>query len=799
MRFIRGDSLKEAIGRFHADAALKDDTGRRSLELRKLLRRFTDVCNAIEYAHSRGVLHRDIKPGNVVLGSHGETLVVDWGLAKATGRSDPGAGERTLVPSSARDSAETLPGSALGTPAYMSPEQAEGNLGRLGPRSDVYSLGATLYYLLTGQPAFVGDAVDVMPRVQRGDFRPPRAVAPAIDRALEAVCLKAMALRPEDRYGSCRALAEDLDRWMADEPVSAWREPMGRRLRRWGRRHRPLMSGLAATLIVAIAALAVGDVLVARQRDRAEKSLAVARQVVEEMYTGVADKLDDRIQIEDYQREILEKALQFYEGFALPQSRDPQVRLEAARAGMHVGGIRSRLGQTAAAEQAERQALEVLSRLVADHPAEPASRDALAQAHRALGAVLRTEERRPESEREIQAAAALWGALAREHPEVAEYRSKLADAHGSLGDHYRRNGRVEAAKESFRQALEVAEALARGHPDVSAYQESLATILAAFAPLQWSNLQDYRGGIASLQRAVAITERIAGDHPGVARHQLNLGEELASLGYGFSIEREFPQAEAAVQRSIGILEKLASLHPQDMKIAVALTEAYGQMKRVLSNRGDDQSALEWSGRAIQALRSVARHDPGNLRVSRRDLSAMLGEIAETWTRLGRLPEALADFREARLGRSCHRQQEPRDVCGLSCADQSPPRRSVGVGASGRPGPPYRSRWSRQGTCTGLYRLDALLRCGLRPRGAGATGSAGPEKPADRAPSAWPSRSATTPWSCCWASRAAGEVSGMIRLDEIQRERLLDPLRSDPRFRLLMMDLTMPADPFAAVR
>ena len=100
MRFIKGDSLKEAIERFHADEALKADPGRRSLELRKLLRRFTDVCNAIDYAHSRGVLHRDIKPGNIIVGKHGETLVVDWGLAKPLGRAEPGQrrGERTLVP-----------------------------------------------------------------------------------------------------------------------------------------------------------------------------------------------------------------------------------------------------------------------------------------------------------------------------------------------------------------------------------------------------------------------------------------------------------------------------------------------------------------------------------------------------------------------------------------------------------------------------------------------------------------------------------------------------------------------------
>jgi serine/threonine protein kinase len=269
MRFIRGDSLKGAIERFHADAAVQTDPGRRSLELRRLLRRFTDVCNAIDYAHSRGVLHRDIKPGNVMVGKYGETLIVDWGLAKAAGHSDPGSGERTLRPTSASGSAETLPGSALGTPAYMSPEQAEGALDRLGPRSDVYSLGATLYCLLTGRPPFAGEPGEVLRVVQQGDVRPPRAIVPTIDRALEAVCLKAMALRPEDRHGSCSALAEDIERWMADEPVSAWREPLSARARRWARHHRTGVTGAAAALLTGL----IGLSAVAAVQSRANTAL----------------------------------------------------------------------------------------------------------------------------------------------------------------------------------------------------------------------------------------------------------------------------------------------------------------------------------------------------------------------------------------------------------------------------------------------------------------------------------------------------------------------------------------------
>jgi formylglycine-generating enzyme required for sulfatase activity/tRNA A-37 threonylcarbamoyl transferase component Bud32 len=266
MRFVRGDSLKNAIDSFHRakttgapDASL--------LELRQLLRRFLDVCNAVEYAHSRGVIHRDLKPSNILVGEYGETLVVDWGLAKATRQEDK-PDSTFLTPPSSFD--ETQAGTVLGTPAYMSPEQAAGRLDLVGPRGDVYSLGATLYHLLTGQAPFTGGGVpEVLARVQQGEFPRPRELARELAPALEAVCLKAMALRPEERYASARALAGDVDRWLADEPVSAYREPWPRRLARWRRRHATFVTAGALVILTLAVSAGVGAMLIGREGARA--------------------------------------------------------------------------------------------------------------------------------------------------------------------------------------------------------------------------------------------------------------------------------------------------------------------------------------------------------------------------------------------------------------------------------------------------------------------------------------------------------------------------------------------------
>ncbi len=243
-----------------------------NLELRGLLRRFIDVCNAIAYAHSRGVLHRDLKPGNIMLGKYGETLVVDWGLAKPHSVAPPtDSVEPQLEPFSGSGTAQTLMGSAVGTPQYMSPEQAAGRLNQLGPASDVYSLGATLYCLLTGQAPFQGQDVGAMlKRVQNGEFPPPRQIDRHISPSLEAICLKAMALDPKNRYASPRGLAEDIENWLADEPVAAHKDSVYEKACRWSRRHKPWVIAGTLLLLTALVGLIGSNILINHERERTQ-------------------------------------------------------------------------------------------------------------------------------------------------------------------------------------------------------------------------------------------------------------------------------------------------------------------------------------------------------------------------------------------------------------------------------------------------------------------------------------------------------------------------------------------------
>lgn len=351
MRYIRGDTLKQAIERYH-DSAADRPSAERALALRDLLGRFSAVCEAVSYAHARGVLHRDIKPANILLGDFGETQLIDWGLAKVGGEeiaaasgsgSGSGSGSRPVLAIDSGTSEPTRAGQAKGTPAFMAPEQAAGEVDRIGPASDVYGLGATLYQLLAGVPPFDGRSPSVMQDVIRGVFPRPRRVAPSVPPALEAICLKAMARDPAARYLSAKALAADIGRWLADEPVGVYRDPWPVRAARFAKRHRTAVTAAGVMAATGLVALGVGNVLVRQQRDIAQANAAAARQVIDTLGKEIGDDAWAVIPNAELNRlNVMRESNRQYEALLRVQRQNDALRLEAAD-GYHREGNLARL------------------------------------------------------------------------------------------------------------------------------------------------------------------------------------------------------------------------------------------------------------------------------------------------------------------------------------------------------------------------------------------------------------------------------------------------------------------------
>ena len=265
MRLIDGKTLKQAIDELFRESPPRPFRDVKwTQDFRKVLMRFLQVCNAIEYAHSRNVIHRDIKPSNIMLGAYGETLVVDWGLAKSLLRESVGEPE-TAGPTKtlSGNSALSVLGSAVGTPAYMSYEQATGGVpNSVGPKSDVYSLGATLYHLLTGLAPMQTSGTHIdLAKIKEVAEQSVLNTRPDVPKPLASICDHAMALEPSDRYESAGEIADDIENWMNDSVVSSYKESLIERTARWCRSHQTIFATAAVSCVLVIAATAGAFVL----------------------------------------------------------------------------------------------------------------------------------------------------------------------------------------------------------------------------------------------------------------------------------------------------------------------------------------------------------------------------------------------------------------------------------------------------------------------------------------------------------------------------------------------------------
>jgi serine/threonine-protein kinase len=647
MRFIQGESLEQAIDRFHVKAERDSATGGRELELRGLLRRFIDVCNAVAYAHSRGVVHRDLKPANVMLGPYGETLVVDWGLARVLGQ----AGEASVRPQpSETNLAATRPGQVLGTPMYMAPEQADGRTDEVGPASDIYSLGATLYTLLTNRPPVAGqNLADVLGAVRAGRYLPPEQANPAAPRALAAVCRQAMALRPDDRYASAADLARDVDRWLADEPVTAYREPLGARLGRLARRHRTLTSVTVALLLAGVLGLSLGlwavraeERRTAEERDLAEANLALARQAVDECF-DVAQKhpLLEQEHMRQVRKLLLEKALPFYRNFKTRRPDKPGIKHVMAKIAFRVGYIASQAGQESEEAAAYQEARALYERLVADFPDEAEPTDGLARTVHNLAYLHHRTQAWEAAGQEYREALRLWGELLDRHPDVADYQVELVSVHNNLGNYLKDTGDPAGSLASYREALRRAASLAERYPDVPRYRAELAT---CHHNLGLSESGDREKALAQFQDALRLWRQLVERYPEVHSYQAGLARTLDSVAM-VQKDRDREAALQSLREAQRLQVRLVERHPEVDSYRAELAGMKGNLGLVQYEAGDRAGALQSYEEARRLALPLAEQYPQNT-AFQADLGRLDTNLAGVRLDLGDRAGALEVLREA---------------------------------------------------------------------------------------------------------------------------------------------------------
>ncbi len=681
MRFVEGDSLKDALKRFHGPDGPKDATAR-TLALRELLGRFLDVCNAIAYAHSRGVLHRDLKPGNIMLGPFGETLVVDWGLAKVLDRAEPGPGNgagpvRLTLPSGSRDA--TLAGAAVGTPAYMSPEQAAGRLDLLGPASDVYGLGAVLYHLLTGHlPVECSDTGEALRRVRRGEVPAPRSHDRRVPRALEAVCLKAIAVDPAARYATARDLAADVKRWLADEPVSARRDPLLTRAWRWVRKHRTLATAAAAVLLVGSIGLAVawrreaalgtdlagalgreraanGQLVAANERVTAAKGVADRRLdetlgAVKDYYTGVGEEvLLEQPQLKGLRDRLLAKPRQFYADLAAELAAsgadDARSRELLARARFELGNVLQKVGEPGQALAEYAAAAAAYERLAADQPGVPDYREGLANSYTNLGTAQDVTGAPAEAIASYGKAIAHFERLAADQPGVPGYRDGLADSYTNLGTAQQATGAPADAIASHAKAIALRERLAADQPGVPDYRDGLAGSYFNLGAVQQATGAP-ADAIASYAKAIALRERLAADQPGVPEYHDVLARSYTNLGVAQLATGATAEAIASHGKAIAVLRPLVAAHPQALGYQHTLGGSLGNLGLALLHAGQARPAESALREGASVEEGVFRRAPNNPEV-RQFLSNKYRVLAAALRAQRRGAEAAAVTRQRR--------------------------------------------------------------------------------------------------------------------------------------------------------
>jgi eukaryotic-like serine/threonine-protein kinase len=625
----------------------------RRLNTRERLALFIDVCRAVQHAHQKGIIHRDIKPSNVMVTLRDDKpipKVIDFGIAKALSSK---LTEKTIY---------TAYGQMIGTPLYMSPEQAQLNEIDVDTRSDVYSLGVLLYELLTGTTPFDKETLqksgfDEMRRIIREVDPPrpsaristlnaellstlsgkrhidPRKLSASLRGELDWIVMKALEKDRNRRYNTANTLAMDVQRYLNDEPVQACPPSPWYRFRKFARRNRgPVLA--ASVVIVALIGGVIGTTLgliraeqhrlvVESQRNElAERNQALeaahererllnerARQAIETVASDTAiDQLTRQKELRPDQKAFLNKLVQYYAQSAKEAATTEQERSRQARAYFRIGRMNQILGRSSDSENAYRRAVALFLRLATDFPNRPEFRLELALSHNALGAMLLQTARLREAETAYAEALAILKQLAADFPKRREFRQALAGIHNNLGNMLHSTGLAKEAESAHLEALAIRKRLVADFPQGPMLRRALAMSQNNLGWLYQTTERPERAEWA-FRDSVVLQKQVVANHPyrpdfrrDLAKYQFNLGNLLRDSG-------RLKEAEAVFGEALPVLKQLTADFPNRPEFRQQLASGHNCLGLLLRNKGRLKEAEAAYAKALAIYKRLAADFP----------------------------------------------------------------------------------------------------------------------------------------------------------------------------------------------
>lgn len=606
LEFVEGGTLKDRISG-------QPQSPRAAAEMCETIARATHV------AHEHGIIHRDLKPGNILLTKDGTPKITDFGLAKQLEASAD----------------NTRTGELIGTPSYMSPEQAAWKKESIGPTSDVYSLGAILYVMLTGRPPFLAETVwDTVTQVIADDPVPPTRLQTKVPRDLETICLKCLSKEPRSRYQSAEELADDLARWRSGQPIRARPTGLAERVVKWSRRH----PAAAALLAVATCSLAIVLTLIAVHNYRlqlalgatsraqqaterehqtalanakvAEDNHLLARQAVYDCFViSTTNPTLKQPGMQPVREVLLKSALQYYRGFAEQRGDDPQLQRELAENQRMIGEIEELIGSKEAAIAAFEEAARMWDRVIAREPSTP---EWLFQRGRVLhdaGRARLSLGETPEAIASFELAVDAYSKLVELAPDDRRYLGALATCSSSFADLLRLQGNYQEAIDRFGQTREVFQRFVDLSPKNYGYRRNVG-LVDSNVGLIWYELGRPDDALKSFESARDVFAALSRDQEG---KDLATERELATshgmIATLHERENRLQQALAAREDQRAIAQRLAEQNPRVTQFQHDLAMLNSSLSNVYSKQGNPDEALAHAEQAIALHQKLTAAEP----------------------------------------------------------------------------------------------------------------------------------------------------------------------------------------------